>query len=676
MNRSEPATTGPSAFLDEPEGTLFSRMRWLTPKRLAFFMIFWIAVFFAGSFFINNPFAGSAGASNWDLGGGFPNYYWVVMYLHGLNTGLVGLAALVACDFFDLPSLRVRRGITGGVLVAGILSPIGAVVNTTAPWTSVGLWIQVVAFLALDEILVLFLWGMLEVWRAGEPRSRTLPFLTAGLTGVTMLVAALIGHLAGTILGFGDNPPILGWYATQEMGESLNDFAAGLIGAHSYLMITAVPAGVVSLVAVRFGYFRLEGRMKQLAQLGLILVCLDLVLQMAMALLAGFSPWPGDLPPQITSAPGVPAFLALNDAVDFAFLVLGGFLVLGALVVGSGRLKGWKMPTALPLRVLPLLMMGIFTVLTFATEPTGDSAVGTPPQAWLRLFVAFYLTMLVALVALLAERVLGDRYQMRIGWTATAGSLAMFAGVMDYLYTNAVVGGYLAAAGLVLVGLSLVSTSWWGLSPSRDAQASSAPRPVRSIFGSPRGTFTLLAAVGILGILLAASAGFLVGPAPLAPSAPSGGGGLAVEYVNSTVAPVPGGGHAMFSPGNFTVQSNATVVFTFVVYDTRASDSTLSASVVQGTVNGTEELTSAPGAAPQNVSVIPLANLSHTFTIVIGTTVINIPLPAATASGVPATVVASVVFNQTGKFLWSCDPFCMSGPITPGDGMSGWVTVT
>ena len=453
----------PTAFLDEKEGALFPRMRWLTPRRVAFFLIVWITLFFAGSVFINNPFTGIGQFSNWNVGANSPNYYWVVMYLHGLNTGLVALAALVACDAFAIPSLHVRRGILVGVLVAGVLAPIGAVFNTSAPWTTAGLWVQITAFLALDEIVILFLWGMLTLWREGAPRSRTWPFITATLTGAVMLVAALMGHLAGVILGFGDNPTLLGQYAAQEIGVDLNTWAQDLVGAHSYLMITGVAAGVMALVAVRFGYYQLAGRTKLLAQVGFALVSIDLVLQTGMGLLLGFSSWPGNLPTQISSLPGVPSFLAVNDLGNFVFLVLGGLLLLGALVIGHGRAQGWKDRAGLPLRALPLLMLVIFAVLTATLEPTNGTLIGTPPQAWLRLFIAFWLTMAVVLVILLAERLLGERKWIRIGWTASVGSVLTFAGVMTYVSTGLYAGGYLAIAGVVILGLSFVTTSWWGL---------------------------------------------------------------------------------------------------------------------------------------------------------------------------------------------------------------------
>ncbi len=451
-------------FLDGGGVTLIPRMPWLNSRRLALFLIFWATIFFAGSVFVNNPFTGFGNASNWDVGAGSPNYYWVVMYLHGLNAGLVGIAALVACDFFELPSIHVRRGIFVGVLIAGVLSPIGAVFNTSAPWTTPGLWIQVTAFLALDEVVILLLWGMLTVWREGAPRSRTFPFITASLVGVVMLVAALMGHLAGVILGFGDNPSLLGQYAAQELGLSLDAWAASLVGSHSYLMITAVAAGIMALAAVRFGYYRLVGATKLLAQVGFALVCIDLVLQTGMGLLLGFSSWPGDLPPQILALPGVPSFVALNDASNFVFLVLGGILLLSALVIGTGRLKGWTSQAGLPIRVLPLLMLVVFTVLTAATEPTNGTLIGTPPQAWIRLFIAFYLAMMVVLVVFLAERLLSERQSLRIGWTATVGAVTTFAGVLVSVSSGLYAGGYIAAAGVIIIGLSFVFTSWWGLS--------------------------------------------------------------------------------------------------------------------------------------------------------------------------------------------------------------------
>jgi hypothetical protein len=152
----------------------------------------------------------------------------------------------------------------------------------------------------------------------------------------------------------------------------------------------------------------------------------------------------------------------LNDVSNFVFLILGGLLLFSALLIGSGRLDGWASRAGLPLRALPLLMLVVFTALTFFTEPTNGTLTGTPPQAWLRLFVAFYLTMLVSLAVLLADRLLGTPQQLTVGWTATGGSLLTFAGAMVYVLSGLSAGGYVAAAGILILGVSFVTTSWWG----------------------------------------------------------------------------------------------------------------------------------------------------------------------------------------------------------------------
>ena len=71
--------------------------------------------------------------------------------------------------------------------------------------------------------------------------------------------------------------------------------------------------------------------------------------------------------------------------------------------------------------------------------------------------------MLDVLVVLLSERLLGERQKIRIGWMASLGSVVMFAGVMWYLTTNSPAGRVLAEAGLVIIGISYLATSWWGL---------------------------------------------------------------------------------------------------------------------------------------------------------------------------------------------------------------------
>lgn len=461
----------PPSFVDQ---RLFPRLPWLTARNTAYFLIIWFTAFFVGSLAVNNPFLNSPGATAalWaGVGSWYPSYYWVVMYLHGLNSGLMALAGLAAVALLELPSVHVRKGILIGALIAGILSPIGAVFNSVPPWNaSAGLWVQVAAFLALDEIVILILWGMLELWRTGAERSRTMPFVTVGLCAGALLLAALLGHIAGTMVGFGDPSGIFSGYAAQ-IGVSFSDLETSVIENHAYLMISTVPVGMVTLLAIRFGYYGLTGWKKNLARTGFVLMCLALLFQVGLALIEGVGAFSNALPTWVSSFPFVPSFLGVDDGVNAVFMVLGCSVTLIAIAIGSRRVQGWGPPSGVPLRITPLVAFITFATVTALAEPTGGSVVGTPPEAWIRLFIAFWLCFALMMVILVAEGLVdtgqNSGQMMRIGWTALVGIVLVLIGATDYLQTGAYAGGYVAVAGVVLVGLSFLLTAGYGLKDSK-----------------------------------------------------------------------------------------------------------------------------------------------------------------------------------------------------------------
>ncbi len=461
----------PPSFFDQE---LFPRLPWLTARNVAYFLIIWFTAFFVGSVAVNNPFLHSPGATAalwFGVGSGYPSYYWVVMYLHGLNAGLMALAGLAAVAFLALPSLHVRQGVLIGALIAGILSPIGAVFNSLPAWNVTGgLWVQITAFLALDEIVILILWGMLELWRTGAERSRTMPFITVGLCGGDLLLAALLGHLAGTMVGFGDPFSIFSGFAGQ-IGVTFSNLETSVIENHAYLMTSTVPVGMVTLLAIRFGYYGLKGGVKNLARTGFVLMCLGLLFQAGLALIEGVGAFTNALPAWVSSFPFVPSFLGVDDGVNAVFMVLGCGLVLIALAIGSKRVQGWGLPLGVPLRITPLLAFITFVTVTALAEPVGVSVVGTPPEAWIRLFIAFWLCWAVVLVILMAEHLVdtgrNSGQMMRIDWTALAGVLLILGGVTDYLQTGAYAGGYVAGIGVGLIGLSFLLTAGYGLMGSK-----------------------------------------------------------------------------------------------------------------------------------------------------------------------------------------------------------------
>ena len=457
----------PPSFFEQK---LFPRLPWLTAENVAYFLIIWFTAFFVGSLAVNNPFLHSPGATAalwFGVGSGYPSYYWVVMYLHGLNSGLMALAGLAAVALLALPSLHVRQGVLVGALIAGIVSPIGAVFNSLPPWNAgAGLWVQIIAFLALDEIVVLILWGMLELWRTGAERSRTMPFVTVALCAGDLLLAALFGHLAGTMVGFGDPSGIFSGYAAA-IGVSFNALETSVIENHAYLMTSTVPVGMVTLLAIRFGYYGLTGWTKNLARTGFVLTSLGLLFQAGLALIEGVGAFSNALPSWVSSFPFVPSFLGVDDGVNAVFMVLGCSCLLIALAIGSKRLQGWGLSLGAPLRITPFLAFITFVVVTALAEPVGVSVVGTPPEAWIRLFIAFWLCWALVMIILVAEHHFetgrNSGQMMRIGWTALAGILLILGGVTDYLQTGAYAGGYVAGAGVVLIGLSFLLTAGYGL---------------------------------------------------------------------------------------------------------------------------------------------------------------------------------------------------------------------
>jgi hypothetical protein len=251
VDAKERAMLGHPATSDYDDQAPIRRLPWLTPRGLTFFVIGWLIVFSLGSVLISNPFQSETSAAATPI-------YWHVLYLHGMQIGLVGLLALLTCGVLGLRSLHTRMWIVGGVLFATIITAIGGIWDRQIPGAEVPMWVQIFGFFALDEILIVLLAGMIGEWRSGVAKGRSLPYLAAFLAAISMFVAALMGHLAGWVLEFGNFPTAIGSYAGS-LGETLDDFSANLIGSHSHEMVVGVMALTVSIAAAQFGYDTLTG---------------------------------------------------------------------------------------------------------------------------------------------------------------------------------------------------------------------------------------------------------------------------------------------------------------------------------------------------------------------------------------------------------------------------------
>jgi len=443
------------------------RAPWLTHRRLMYFVIGWLALFAVLSVFVSNPFQTETSAT------ATPDYARV-MFLHGLLIGMVGLLALLACQVLRLRSTHIRVWITGGVVVATILAAVGGIWDRSIPGSEVPMWTQIFGFFALDEIVLLLLLGIIGEWRARSPSVHLLPYLSAALAAASMLLAAFMGHLAGWIMEFGPNfPPAIGNYVKFAGFASSDDFTGALVGSHSHEMAVAVMAMIAVLLALQFGYGASKGVSHALATIGVTMIAAGTVVVTAMYVAAAFTTWS---PPAwfVSGAAGVNG-IASDDVISGILVMGGGLLVAGALVVGRRLLRR---PTRLAAAWAWLLSFATVVVAGYAIEMnTAYFGAGDPKAAgaandavftWLHQDIGLFLFPAIVLVMLVVERLITTRKRRPgvIGWTTIVGTTLVFIGGLVYVFVSPVAYGpgyIIATVGLVVVGMAILATLWWGV---------------------------------------------------------------------------------------------------------------------------------------------------------------------------------------------------------------------
>jgi len=456
---------GQLSTTDYDEVAPIGRLPWLTPRRLIFFVIGWLIVFSLGSVLISNPFQSETSAAATPI-------FWHVLYLHGMQIGMVGLLALLACSVLGLRSLHTRMWIVGGVLFATVVTAIGGIWDRQIPGAEVPMWVQIFGFFALDEILIVLLAGMLGEWRSGAAKARTLPYLAAFFATLSMLVAALMGHLAGWILEFGNVPTVIGSYAGM-VGVKLDDFSANLIGSHSHEMVVGVMALIVSVAAAQFGYATLSGPARRVAQVGLAMVGVGALAMTVMYLAMGFTAW---APPTLFMSADGTNGIAGDDILTGVFVMAGGLLVLLPVVFGSARARA---VAGHPVRIASawswLLSFVTVAVAGYAIElntsyfgagdPAAPGAANDAVYTWLHQDIGLFLLPALVLVMLAVERLVAPRHRDAIGWATILGTTVTFLGGMVFVFVNPALHGPgydISTVGLLIVGLALLATLWYG----------------------------------------------------------------------------------------------------------------------------------------------------------------------------------------------------------------------
>ena len=468
---------------------VLARFPWLTNRRIVFFVLGWMLLFGVISAFISNPFQSEPSAT------ASPNY-WHVMFLHGLLIGMVALGALVACQVFELQSKHVRVWIALGALAATIPVAIGGIFDKAVPGYEVPMWIQIVGFFALDEILLSLLVGFVLEHRRRAPVSRTLPFLGATVATASLLVAAVMGHLAGWLLEFGLTPGALRSFAKSIGYTKASDWSTALIGSHSHQIAVASMALIVTLLARQFGYGSLSKGPRRVAQAGLIMVPIGVVAMSYVYVRAGFSTW---APPAWFKSHGGTNGIASDDVITGVFVMFAGLLVVGSLVVGKlASLTRWPVrAAAVSSWVLSFATVAIagYTIELNEThfgagDPHAKGAANDAVFTWLHQDLGLFLLPTLALVMVVVERLVASRHHGLIGRAIITGTSIGFIGSVVYVFVDTARHGpgyLITSIGLAIVGATLLATIWWGTigtGPPRPVGAPGSSAPAHPVPGT------------------------------------------------------------------------------------------------------------------------------------------------------------------------------------------------
>ena len=435
-------------------------LSWLTPRRVIVFLVAWLALFGLGSILVANPFVSETTA------GATPDY-WHVMYLHGLLIGMAGLIALVALEMFEgICSTHVRTGILVGVIVATVLTTTGGIFDRRIPGDEIPRWIHIIGAFSLDGILILLILGLAQGWCARLQSSPTLPFLVAWMASISMLIAAVMGHIGGWTLEFNNHPRLLGSWANLA-GESLDKLRDNLTGSHSHEMVVASMALVLAGAVHRFGYPGAAGISRSVSRLGMSMVGLGVFSMTCLYVTMAVTSWV--VPSFFQSAHGTNG-LAGDDILTGVLVMGGGLLALWPLVPGViDRARSWTESS------LAIAAAWVWTAIMIGVPISGywielhetfygsgnakaPGALNDAIYTWVHQDIALFLLPALFAILLLSDRLVAPRCKGFIAWMAMAGVAMLLVGGGIWAFVSPVVhgAGYaLSTTGLLLVGSSI-----------------------------------------------------------------------------------------------------------------------------------------------------------------------------------------------------------------------------
>ncbi len=422
---------------------------WSPEKRVVTGMLVWLGLLALASAFVATPFRNETSSSGSII-------YAHVMYFHGLLIGLVGLLSLISMDIFG----NDHRGtlyqlVLWGTLGATVLSGVGGILNHMVS-DVVPLWMQILSFFCLDEILISLSISLF----ARASKTRTTVTWLAAFSAFSMLFAAIMGHIAGWMLEFGDWPKaIVDGYA-KLAGLTWQEWMANLITSHSHEMVVGVLAFLVALTVASFGVQR--DTLSRWTRFGLWWTTVGIIATTFVYVVAGFSV----AQPPTLFAHGVNG-LAGDDLVTGVGVMFGGLITLVGLAQERlpERVLRWSAVAVNAFLFVTVVVTGYYIEFHETAYGMGNPharlAANDAVFTWWHQDFAFFLLPAILGVLLAIYRL---QVPQRTRQLATAGlvggAFVAFLAGMDYIFGDPAIHGsafVIASIGIFLVVVGLAT---------------------------------------------------------------------------------------------------------------------------------------------------------------------------------------------------------------------------
>ncbi len=432
-----------------------------TEKLVVVAVLVWLGLLALGSTLVALPFVDQApnAAPNWSS----------TMYLHGLLIGMVGLLGLIAMDVFQAGhrSPLMHKLVLWGTLGAALFSGVGGIFDHAVTDT-VFLWMQIVSFFFLDEILLTLTIALLL--RAAE--THRVAAWAASFGAMGGFLAAVMGHAAGWMLEMGDWPKIFVSGYAALAGDTWQTLETNLISGHAHLMVLSVIALVVASIVE---YFTQAKSGTRLMRFGLWWMAAGTLAVMVIYVVAGFSQVQ---PPVwfVHAGSGIPG----DDLTSGLTLMLGAVLALVGL--GLDRLPDatarWGAAILSLLTLITVPVVGYYIELNENLYNHGVAgAAGSASDAifsWFHQdFALFMIPGLLLLVLVLQRFAASSPKRPHALRLIIAGSIVLFFGGLLYVFFYPQDFGpafYVSVVGLASLLAGLIVAIWAVATTSETSQ--------------------------------------------------------------------------------------------------------------------------------------------------------------------------------------------------------------